>query len=53
MRKERYKEVLRGTCFTQRLLCIQNKLPEDVVGADSIMFKIQVDTFMDRKGLER
>lgn len=36
MREERVKRNLRGNLFTQRLVCIWNELPEEVVEPGTI-----------------
>lgn len=50
MREERVKRNLRGNLFTQRLVCIWNELPEEVVEPGTItkFKKNNLDKYMDK-----
>ena len=53
MRGERFERDLRGNLFTQRVVCIWNELPKEVVEVGTIpTFERHLDRYMDRKGLE-
>ena len=50
VRGKRYKSVQRGNFFTQRVVCVWNKLPEVVVEAGTILsFKKHLDSYKEQR----
>ena len=53
VRGQKFKGNTRGYFFTQRVISVWNELPVDVVEASSVVsFKVKLDRYMDRKGVE-
>ena len=53
VRGQKYKGNTRGYFFTQRVITVWNELPVEVVEASSVVsFKVKLDRYMDRKGVE-